>query len=409
MTKEIKKSEQDTENENDLLLACAKSHLDKPGKERILNILDRSISWKNLLLLAKHHKLLPLLCKNLYETCPKLIPEEVLSQLKDYYRKNVNENFKKLHTLVSVVKKLNENNIPVTIFKGPHLTQNFYGDIGLRTFCDLDILVDRKHFIPATQILKSSGFKNYPQTLNDKYLVKFGLLNHHISMFNDARVLVELHWEVSGHYRGLIFDQSTLSPYLQTIDFYGVEVSTFTTEFLLVYLSLHGQRHYWQKYDHICCLTEVIRQEKAINWTETREIARKFKLEEVLTMAIHLAKNLTDVNINSDIFEDDICSSFYTRAVESYLKSYFKINDQVVRNKLHRNEVIVPKTLRKIGPTYNYGHLKHILRRYFIPQLVDYEDLPLPYHVYYLYFLLKPFKRFSQQFASKPHVRADHH
>jgi hypothetical protein len=55
--------------------------------------------------------------------------------------------------LIAVMKLLKDNEIEAIAFKGPTLSQMAYGDITLRQFSDLDILIDQKDIYKASKIL----------------------------------------------------------------------------------------------------------------------------------------------------------------------------------------------------------------------------------------------------------------
>ncbi|RRS30903.1 MAG: hypothetical protein P794_05210 [Epsilonproteobacteria bacterium (ex Lamellibrachia satsuma)] len=59
--------------------------------------------------------------------------------------------------LLKIMQLLEKNSIEALAFKGPTLSQMAYGDITLRQFGDLDILVDEKDAFQAAELMSKNG------------------------------------------------------------------------------------------------------------------------------------------------------------------------------------------------------------------------------------------------------------
>jgi len=58
--------------------------------------------------------------------------------------------------LIMLMKLFEENNIEAIAFKGPTLSQMAYGNLTLRQYADLDILIDEKDLQKSINLLSSN-------------------------------------------------------------------------------------------------------------------------------------------------------------------------------------------------------------------------------------------------------------
>ena len=83
-----------------------------------------------------------------------LIPHEQISYMKQTYMDIVKQNMLMTSELIKVMKLFKENDIESIAFKGPTLSQNAYGNISLRQYCDLDILLKKDDVYKVYDLLK---------------------------------------------------------------------------------------------------------------------------------------------------------------------------------------------------------------------------------------------------------------
>ena len=79
--------------EIELLLCCARVHLDSERAERMRELLQRNIDWEYLLRMATRHGMMPLLYWHLKAHCADAVPQEILDQLRDYSIANTRTTF----------------------------------------------------------------------------------------------------------------------------------------------------------------------------------------------------------------------------------------------------------------------------------------------------------------------------
>ena len=88
-----------------------------------------------------------------------MIPHEVFEELKTANTNIVKDNMLMTSELIKVMNLLELNNIKAISFKGPVLSQMAYGNIALRQFVDLDILVEEKSLEKVSSILLENNYE----------------------------------------------------------------------------------------------------------------------------------------------------------------------------------------------------------------------------------------------------------
>ena len=117
------------------MLACC-AHAS--GDERIREILEGPLDWKRLLQLAGHHAVIPQLYQRL--SASNVIPQ-ALPLLQQHYEANARQTLWLTRELLRILSHLQRNSIETLPYKGPVLAEILYGNVALRQFSDLDLLI----------------------------------------------------------------------------------------------------------------------------------------------------------------------------------------------------------------------------------------------------------------------------
>lgn len=108
--------------------------------------LSLSVDWEKLLLLAKGHMLLPLLCDGLQKAGVwKEVPQEAAKTLEKACMQAVYQDVQMENVRQKLEVRLKEEKIPYVFLKGAVLKCD-YPDPSLRTMCDMDVLVRTENY-----------------------------------------------------------------------------------------------------------------------------------------------------------------------------------------------------------------------------------------------------------------------
>jgi len=279
--------------EAQLLLCCARTLMDTANAERIVALLQDKIDWSYLLQIAFRHDLTPLLNRSLEAVCPAAVPETARTALKEQVRADAQRNLLLTKELLHLLVMFDRHGIPVIPYKGPVLAASIYGDLVLRPFNDLDILVRERDLLPAMDLLASCGYQilrppSVAQAVKSlQSLWAYQLILAH----TDRKVVVELHWRIMPKYFFLI-NSEQLWEQLNPVLFAKSTVLSWAPENLLWFLCVHGAKHHWRQLSRVCDIAELIRAYPDLNWEQTVAQAKRLGAERRLYLGLLLANCL---------------------------------------------------------------------------------------------------------------------
>lgn len=267
-----------------LVLAAARTIHSATSAARINDLISRPLDWGLVTQFAERHGVEPLLYRTFMCLKPAPVPMEVLHHLAATYHANRERNLAFAQELCHVSTSLMAERIPVLSFKGPLLALVAYGDLELRCFFDLDLIVRPDDVQLASELLLADG-----------YQIRL-LLDHECSFFHpDRSIKIDLHWSFtpSSFPFALFFDKLWPRTYRVPID--GVALPSCAPDDLLLILAVHGAKHEWIRLQWIADIAELLRRLSSdIEWPLLLRRARALGAHRMLALALVLARDLVD-------------------------------------------------------------------------------------------------------------------
>jgi hypothetical protein len=370
----------------ELLLCCARTTANDRVVERLRVLASQEIDWEYFFLLARRHSVVPLVHLQLERHAADLTPPEILATFKKHYLENAARNTVLTAELCRLIELFAASGIEAIPYKGPVLAQFAYGNIALRRFVDLDVIVRKSDVLQARKILLNEGYAPTKSlSLNQQELL---LRTQHNLQFSrdNHRLIFELHWDVAPHLFANSVNTDRLWQDLITIDLNGTSVKTFSAPDLLFSLCVHGSRHLWERLGWICDIAELIARHK-FDWATLLDRAAAADSERMFLLGLYLAQQLLDAPLPDEIKQR--CAS------DPRLAS---LAENVVEH-LFNGATHVPATTREIFK-YNLGvrktfsararYLLYMLR----PTDGDLASHSLPASLNFAYYLTRPFRLF---------------
>src|SRR6516165_1086088 len=246
-----------------LLLYCARS---QPASRQIKQHVDEfAIDWEKLLALADQHCVRPLLLRSLKAVCWDAVPASVRLELEGFCKSNAQKNLLLALELLRLLRSFNENEVPVVAFKGPILAEAVYGDLSLREFCDLDLLIRVQDLAKAEDSLLGCGYT--AQFPDRDYRTAF-LSYHGQYAFRRGQsdLWVDLHWQFCGD--GVVFPLRAVEVWPGLIEetIAGRAVLSLARDDLALYLAAHGTKEGWRNLLWLCDFEEFLRLYEDVDW-----------------------------------------------------------------------------------------------------------------------------------------------
>ena len=366
---------------DELLLCCART----TAAPRLREFAAADVDWEYFFQLARRHAILPLVYVPLERHASDLIPQTMLAQLKKHYIENSARNTVLTAELCRLISLFNDAGIEAIPYKGPVLALFAYGNIALRRFVDLDVIVKRSDVLNAREILLNEGYTPAKSlSLSQQELLL--RTQHNMQFSRDNRqLIVELHWEVAPHLFASTVNGERLWQNLITLDLNGTRVKSFSAEDLLFSLCVHGSRHLWERLGWICDVAELMTQ--TLDWPALLQRAANADTERMFLLGVHLAERLLDAPLPAVVKQR--CDT------DPRLSA---LADKIVEH-LFNGPTHVPATSREIFK-YNIGVRKTFSARaryllyMFRPTDSDLGSRPLPSSLNFAYYLTRPFRLF---------------
>lgn len=198
-----------------------------------------------------------------------------------------------------VLHKLRENNINVVALKGIVL-KDYYKYPDMRYMSDIDILIKKEHIGLVDELLVNMGYTCYSKE-QKKHII------YHHRIFSPIEIHTYLIDEF--YFKGAYSFEQGVWNNLATKSICGVEVNVLNREYLILHIILHMICHFIHDgfgLRHLCDLSLIIIKEgSAINWQVVLLNFRKCNIEKFAFSVLLLCKQLFDINLPSDISEED--------------------------------------------------------------------------------------------------------
>jgi len=370
----------------DLLCRCALEPADGAG----------SIDSKILLKQARRHGLLPLAKRNY----PDSLALEDLESVDIELRESSARGLHLAGELSRLIAHFEEAGIKAAPYKGPTLAAEAYGNLSLRSYCDLDVLIDRKDLAEAEKTLIGNG---YIPELKLEGSRREHWLNQNCELnFNSADGLchIEIHWAPLPPRFGTAFNLQEMLGRLRTVSVSGKPIPSLAPEDLLLVLCAHGFKHFWRRLFWIADLARLLRAHPDLDWSVTLERAERWRTRRMLLLGTALANRLLGTRLPNEIIkriEADPKVASLAQQSERWLQADWEAPRSGITEA--RYALSGGETFSDRGPMW-----QHLVGRALRPNDRDRATVKLPRFLNFLYWLIRPFRLF-RDYGLRGHSR----
>ena len=377
-----------TRLEASLLLCCARTCINDKTAEQIKALLKENINWDYLLRTAIWHGVMPLLYCSLNATCPEAVPKAIMDRLRDYFHLLARRNLFLTRELLKLLNLFQAHEIPAIPYKGLVLAASAYGNLALRQFCDLDILIHRQDALRVKSLLLTQGYRlSQEQPSGAQEALWFQSACEYNFVSNDGRVMVEPHWALARPKYCFRLDSECLWERLETISLAGTPVLTFQPQDMLLIVCMNGTKDRWETLKQICDVAETIRAHQEIDWERVIKQAGILGSERMLKLSLFLASDLLGTPLPEKVWQridaDPVVKLLAAQVREQlfvkvdnppkFEESNFSLWDIRVRERWQ-------------------DRVRYCFTLVFMPNEGDAALLPLPPSLYFIYYLLRPIR-----------------
>ncbi len=287
--------------EKRLQVYCAQRDLHSREIEIVRDIVSKPLDWDFLLSDAAENSITPLLCNHLLEIANDLLDAKRIVQLKEFRRALTMRNLVIAAELITVLNLFRDAGIQAIPYKGPVLAAQAYGDVTLREFEDLDLVLRQRDMKKANEIVVSLGYKpkySWILSADAPSAVVPGEYNYRDDR---RRMMVELHTERTLRHFPIAPDIDELSKRLVTVSFSGHPVETFGAEDGLVLLCIHGSKDFWERLSWAADVAQFARSQPLLDWDACYRGAERFGATRMLHVGLSLGVKLFELELPTEV------------------------------------------------------------------------------------------------------------
>ncbi len=372
-------------SEHALLLACAGTNCGIERRDAIRRGVAECSNWDYLLETARRHGVTALVSVNLDRAAGDLVPDEPLRILRERFRANAGRNLFLTQELLGIVRELGARGIDVIPFKGPIQAITAYGNVALREFLDLDLLVPKRHFDRARDALVQRGYRQ-PANQTDEREAKHIESQLGCDFFREeGRISVELHWSFLQKWLGFGVDLDSVWSAPGSVNVGGLRVLTLAAEISLLYLCAHGAKHRWSRLCWVVDVAEILRSQPELDWPALVKTAERMGCRRTLFLGLHLAAGLLEVKIPESIrakMEHDSQATALARRIIGEMFSPLHERNSLEKDWFHI------RTKERWRDQLCY--VRYLAGWFLAPSQRDKQWILLPSYLKWLYFFLRP-------------------
>jgi hypothetical protein len=278
-------------------------------------------------------------------------------------------------------------------YKGPVLAVQAYGDVALREFADIDLVLRQRDVAAANRTLVTLGFApQFPPIFAPDAASPLAPGEYD---YRDAerRLTVELHTELTLRHFPVPPDLDDLALRAAPVSISGHEIRTFGPEDTLVFLCVHGSKDFWERLIWIADVAEFVASHPQLDWNRVYSFAGSVRARRMLHLGLALADRFFEVSLPD--------------AVRSRVKAD-RVADSVASQIEHR---LLGRTMQPLGSraTFRYRRsmvpgvfagFRYALRLATAPAAEDWHAIRLPRALAPLYSALRPFRLWRKYGAS---------
>jgi hypothetical protein len=274
----------------DALLACAASPFTSAHLRSLRELAGSELDWHAVLNLTKSHGLLALVHERLSEISDA-VPDDIRRAVSREFEQNARQTLWLAQLLFNVSDLFQRHGIEAMPYKGPILAQQLYGNVTLRQYSDIDILIRSADVPRASLVLQEAGFtaalELSAREERDYIAAGYEYTFHGLKNPN----VLEVQWRILPRFHAVDFEVAECFRRAQKIFIGERPVATLSNEDLLLVLCVHAAKHAWSKLSWIRDVAELS-QMRNVDWGQVIREAGRLGLRRIVAMTFQIANQM---------------------------------------------------------------------------------------------------------------------
>lgn len=283
--------------------------------------------------------------------------------------------------LVQLLGIMEGHGIAAVPFKGPELAIRAYGDVALRDFCDLDILIRSGDFEKVYDILEGAGYRSGLPAISG--MKSLWARSGRDFLFLDQNTVFDIHQRLHQGHRKFRLDEGMWQN-LTSINLLSRRLPVLSAEDSLLLLAVHAAKHRWQPLKWVVDAAHFTAAQPTLAWREIYEKAGEMGCRRILGVTLSLCRDISGLALPVDV-DGMIKKDPKTVALTEKFKG--ELMARLRFGRLHQFMGITESldTVR--------DKIRYVGYYIFTPSAGDLMLMPIPVRLYPLYYILRPFRQ----------------
>ncbi len=383
--------------ETNLVVESARTLLSSADDGCLQTALSQPLDWEAVERKANYHSVMPLVAYTLKKYGGDLVPQEFREKYQQRLLLTARNNMLWLQEWRRILRAFEAAGIPVISLKGPTFALLAYGNIALREFTDLDLLVKPGDIVQARDALVREGYQLRFHMAGDPDAALLHSRNRQLDFFNTGRgTLIDLHWGALHEMFSFQLPVDQLFESAQVEHAEGISFLSLSPEHLLLYLCAHGTKHCWLNLRWLCDVACHVRAAQGLDWEVCIHwAAEAAHCDLVLKHSLLLAQQVLGLELPSAV--RSYCDSAKSHVLADMARSFlFRDGGDLGYGEALRYHLAFAKRWR--------DRTRLVHERVFVPAEPDWQEVRLPRSLHFLYYTVRP-ARFLLERLSKTALR----
>jgi hypothetical protein len=297
------------------------------------------VNWESLWHRARLQGVAPIVYLNLKRLGRGDLPVAVMDAMGEHFQRGCLRSLYMLHCLKEILMEFGREGVDATLLRGPALAETLYPDPEMRTYEDVDLLLDRAEVMVAKEILRGLGYRLFHPDEEDYDYAFRGELQ--FIRRNRISMLVELHWDTinsrSLRARTRLERKDFCKPRVM-VRIEGENVPMLAPEDLLLSLCVHmAYNHQYDKLLGICDVLQLCRRHAlGFDFDYLRRKIQELGINMAVYYGLFLSQALFDNPLAADMVKKMAPPRSIQRRCKLLLPGKFVVENRSLRAKIGR-------------------------------------------------------------------------
>ena len=290
--------------QNQIILLSSIIHPTNELNVKLNNQITYIDDWEAMVISIIERGVGPLFYSRLPQlTNSTLIPAGSKEKLKQAYLITLSRGIMLYNVFTKVAELLKNNNVDFIVLKGTYLAEKLYGDIALRQFSDIDLLIREEDGEKAQQVLKDAGFQSNDYPMAEFLRKNVGFEHYPPLVFQGVPVELHVRLNRPGEQFQIVTD--SVWQHAEMVSLQGIEVKVPDLTDVLIHTCVHLHKHFRDGQVQFTGFNDIVNlldtESDKINWDELSDRCRMYRCEEIVFTYLLLVSKYYQLSLPENI------------------------------------------------------------------------------------------------------------